>query len=216
MSLRTPSPPGPVLVVGGGNTGFQIAEELAARAARCDLSIAAPGSPYCRRNPGKDLFSCLDATGLISDAGSRLGRRMSGRDFIVGFSPRRLRRRKVSGSAAGVADAHGRTIRLSDSTSLDVGTVVWATGYRPDYSWIDIPAWYAMAKVIHRRGVTEVPGLYFLGLPWQHTRGSALLGFVKDDAQYLVQRIRGYADTAPARPAPSASAATLFRIGERA
>jgi len=40
-------------------------------------------------------------------------------------------------------------------------------------------------KVIHRRGVTEVPGLYFLGLSWQHTRGSALLGFVGDDAAYL-------------------------------
>ena len=40
-------------------------------------------------------------------------------------------------------------------------------------------------KVIHRRGVTEIPGLYFLGLSWQHTRGSALLGFVGDDAAYL-------------------------------
>jgi putative flavoprotein involved in K+ transport len=43
--------------------------------------------------------------------------------------------------------------------------------------------------VVHRRGVTEVPGLYFLGLSWQHTRGSALLGFVNDDAAYLAERI---------------------------
>ena len=42
-----------------------------------------------------------------------------------------------------------------------------------------------MGKVVHRRGVTDVPGLYFLGLSWQHTRGSALLGFVHDDAAYL-------------------------------
>ena len=42
---------------------------------------------------------------------------------------------------------------------------------------------------MHRRGVTEVPGLYFLGLSWQHTRGSALLGFVNDDAAYLADRI---------------------------
>ena len=42
---------------------------------------------------------------------------------------------------------------------------------------------------IHRRGVTDVPGLYFLGLSWQHTRGSALLGFVKDDAAHLADRI---------------------------
>ena len=44
-------------------------------------------------------------------------------------------------------------------------------------------------QVVHRRGVTEVPGLYFLGLSWQHTRGSALLGFVNDDATYLADRI---------------------------
>jgi putative flavoprotein involved in K+ transport len=42
---------------------------------------------------------------------------------------------------------------------------------------------------VHRRGVTDVPGLYFLGLSWQYTRGSALLGFVADDAAYLVDQI---------------------------
>jgi putative flavoprotein involved in K+ transport len=44
--------------------------------------------------------------------------------------------------------------------------------------------------VVHRRGVTDVPGLYFLGLSWQQTRGSALLGFVNDNAAYLADRIR--------------------------
>jgi putative flavoprotein involved in K+ transport len=44
--------------------------------------------------------------------------------------------------------------------------------------------------VAHRRGVTEVPGLYFVGLSWQHTRGSALLGFVQEDAAYVADRIR--------------------------
>jgi putative flavoprotein involved in K+ transport len=48
-------------------------------------------------------------------------------------------------------------------------------------------------QVIHRRGVTDVPGLYFLGLSWQHTRGSALLGFVDQDAAYLAGRITGHA-----------------------
>jgi putative flavoprotein involved in K+ transport len=56
-------------------------------------------------------------------------------------------------------------------------------------------------QVVHRRGMTEVPGLYFLGLSWQHTRGSALLGFVNDDAAYLADRIAtslGIAGSAPA------------------
>ena len=47
----------------------------------------------------------------------------------------------------------------------------------------------ADGRVVHRRGVTDVPGLYFLGLSWQHTRGSALLGFVADDAAYLTEQI---------------------------
>jgi putative flavoprotein involved in K+ transport len=66
---------------------------------------------------------------------------------------------------------------------------VWATGYRPDYSWLHIPGVVREGHVVHQRGVTEVPGLYFLGLSWQHTRGSALLGFVNDDAAYLADRI---------------------------
>ena len=66
---------------------------------------------------------------------------------------------------------------------------VWATGYRSDYSWISIPGVTANGRVVHRRGVTDVPGLYFLGLSWQYTRGSALLGFVADDAAYLAERI---------------------------
>ena len=67
--------------------------------------------------------------------------------------------------------------------------VIWSTGFRHDYSWIHVPGVLTDGRVVHRRGVTEVPGLYFLGLSWQHTRGSALLGFVHDDAAYLADRI---------------------------
>jgi putative flavoprotein involved in K+ transport len=55
--------------------------------------------------------------------------------------------------------------------------------------------------VVHRRGVTEVPGLYFLGLSWQHTRGSALLGFVNDDATYLANQIATGLGTGGSAPA---------------
>jgi putative flavoprotein involved in K+ transport len=70
-----------------------------------------------------------------------------------------------------------------------VGVVVWATGYRSDHAWIHIPGVVREGHVVHRRGVTDVPGLYFLGQSWQHTRGSALLGFVNDDAAYLADCI---------------------------
>jgi putative flavoprotein involved in K+ transport len=107
-----------------------------------------------------------------------------------------------------VAGADGRTVRFADGTSLDADVVIWATGYRPDYSWIHIPGVAGEGKVIHRRGVTEIPGLYFLGLSWQHTRGSALLGFVHDDAAHLADHIASQAratKAAASRPAAQRS-----------
>ena len=190
-SYRNPQalPPGPVLVVGGGNSGFQIAEELAAAGRRVDLSIATKQPVLPQRLAGKDLFWWLTRLRLLRvSTGSRLGRRMSSREFIIGSSRRRLRSKGVRFRPA-VADADGRTVRLTDGTSIDIGILVWATGYRSDYSWIDIPGVVREGRVIHRHGATEVPGLYFLGLSWQHTRGSALLGFVRDDAAYLADRI---------------------------
>ena len=192
-------PPGPVLVVGGGNSGFQIAEELATAGRQVDLSIGTKLPMLPQRLAGKDLFWWLTRLRLMRvNAGSRLGRRMSRRDFVIGSSRRRLRRAGVR-FRPGVADADGRTVRFADGTSLDVGVVIWATGYRSDYSWIDIPGVVRDGTVLHRRGVTDVPGLYFLGLSWQHTRGSALLGFVNDDAAYLAGRISQYHAAATSR-----------------
>ena len=202
-------PPGPVLVVGGGNSGFQIAEELAAAGRPVDLSIAAKAPVLPQRLAGKDLFWWLTRLGLMRvTAGSRLGRRMSAREFIIGSSRRRLKEAGVRFRPA-VAGADGRTVRFADGTTLDAGVVIWATGYRPDYSWIRIPGVTRDGQVTHRRGVTDVPGLYFLGLSWQHTRGSALLGFVHEDAAYLAGLITSHARAATAaasRPAPQGSA----------
>ena len=90
-----------------------------------------------------------------------------------------------------------------------VDAVLWATGYRPDYSWIKLPSFDQEGRLRHRRGVTDVPGLYFLGLTWQHTRGSALIGWVKDDAEYIAERIAEYQESkarSPGEPPVSAGA----------
>ena len=181
-------PDGPVLVVGGGNSGFQIAEELAA-SRQVDLSVAERAPMLPQRLAGKDLFWWLGRLGLLRvTVDSRLGRRASRREFIIGTNKRRLRKAGVRFRPR-LADAQGRTVRFADGSALDVSTVVWATGYRSDYGWVSIPGVVDNGRVVHRRGVTDIPGLYFLGLSWQHTRGSALLGFVKDDAAYLADRI---------------------------
>ena len=198
-------PAGPVLVVGGGNSGFQIAEELAAAGRRVDLSIAAKQPALPQRLAGKDLFWWLTRLRLMRvTTESRLGRRMSSRDFIIGSSRRRLRKKGVRFRAR-LTGADGRAVHFADGSTLDAGVVIWATGYRPDYSWIHIPGVAQGGQPGHRRGVTKVPGLYFLGLTWQHTRGSALLGFVNDDAAYLAGRIAAHqrvASAALAAPAP--------------
>jgi putative flavoprotein involved in K+ transport len=182
-------PEGPVLVVGGGNSGFQIAEELAATRT-VDLSIATKYPMLPQRFLGRDLFWWLTRLGLLRvTVNSRPGRRMSRRDFVIGTNRRRLERKGVRFRPR-LVDAEGRTVRFADHRLLeDVGVVVWATGYRPDYAWIHIPGVVREGHVVHRRGVAEVPGLYFLGLSWQHTRGSALLGFVADDAAWLADRV---------------------------
>ena len=189
-AYRSPEsiPDGRVLVVGGGNTGFQIADELAA-SHDVHLSIGSRQTPLPQRILGRDLFRYLDAMGLIrKTTASRIGRRMQGRDTLIGSTPRGLRRRGAQIHGRAVA-ASGQTVSFSDDTTLHVQGVVWATGFRVDHSWLDVPVFDEGGRVEHRRGVTESPGLYFLGLSWQHTRGSALLGWVKDDAQYLAQKI---------------------------
>jgi putative flavoprotein involved in K+ transport len=85
--------------------------------------------------------------------------------------------------------ASGRTVSFSDGSDVSVDAVIWATGFRLDHSWINVPIVDQDGRARHRRGVTDVAGLYFLGLPWQHTRGSALLGWVKEDAEYIAGRI---------------------------
>jgi putative flavoprotein involved in K+ transport len=107
-----------------------------------------------------------------------------------------------------VVGAGGRTITFEDGESAEYDGVVWATGFRIDHSWVDIPEVKdGRGQVRHVRGVTESPGLYMLGMTWQHTRTSALLGWVGDDATYLADRIQA-ANEAPASAEAPVAATT--------
>ena len=182
-------PEGRVLVVGGGNTGYQIAEELSATR-QVLLAIGSRQKPLPQRLLGRDLFWWLTKTGLINKTvDSRIGRRLQGRDTLIGSSPRALKRRYGVELKPRVIGASGRTVSFADGSAVEVDAVIWATGYRLDHSWIDLPVLDSSDRARHRRGVTDVPGLYFLGLTWQHTRGSALIGWVKDDAEFIAAQI---------------------------
>jgi putative flavoprotein involved in K+ transport len=213
---RTPAgiPPGPVLVVGGGNTGFQIAEELAATH-EVHLSVGTRQTPLPQRIFGRDLFTFLDKTGLMAKTvDSRLGQKLKDRDTLIGSRPRLLRREHGVVLRPRATAASGASVSFEDDTTLDVSSVIWATGFSLDHSFVQAPVFDEQRHVIHQRGVTESPGLYFLGLPWMHTRGSALLGWVKDDAEYLAERIRAFPATTATRPQPTAAAPSPNPIGE--
>ena len=185
----TQLPDGEVLVVGGGNSGFQIAEELAATR-KVSLAVGQRVPSLPQRLLGKDLFWWLSGVGFMSvSTDSRLGRKLSKRDVLIGSSARRLRRSGVA-LRRRLTSAVGRRAVFEDGSQHEIDAIIWATGYRSDFSWLDVPSIKEKdGSIIHRRGVTDEPGLFFIGLPWQHTRGSALIGFVKDDAAFIAGRI---------------------------
>jgi putative flavoprotein involved in K+ transport len=206
-AYRSPAslPDGRVLVVGGGNTGFQIAQELST-SRETHLAIGSRQTPLPQRILGRDLFWYLDAMGLLrKTTASRIGRRMSGRDTLIGSTPRGLRTRHDVELHGRAVSAAGSIVRFADQTEIDVVGVVWATGFRVDHSWVDLPIFDDGGGLVHRRGVTEAPGLYFLGLSWQHTRGSALLGWVKDDAGYIAEKVAAFRPAASSQPALATS-----------
>ncbi|WP_029048998.1 hypothetical protein [Cupriavidus sp. amp6] len=79
---------------------------------------------------------------------------------------------------------------LLDARAERVGSVIWATGYSFDFGWIELPEVFDVAGApIHSRGITDMPGLYFLGLPWLHKRKSSFLAGVGEDAAHIAAAI---------------------------
>jgi putative flavoprotein involved in K+ transport len=182
-------PHGTILVVGGGNTGFQIAKELSA-SHKVVLAIGSRQKPLPQRLLGRDLFWWLTKARILKKTvDSRLGRKLSTRDTLIGSSPRQMTKRYGVDLKPRLVDVDGSRARFEDGSELDVDAVIWATGYRPDYAWIKLAIFDEDGRLRHRRGVTEVPGLYFVGLTWQYTRGSALIGFIEDDAEFIAEKI---------------------------
>jgi putative flavoprotein involved in K+ transport len=87
---------------------------------------------------------------------------------------------------------HSKRTRMEELRSLNlrdanIRSVIWATGYRVDYKWLDLPILDANGAPVQERGVTRCPGVYFLGLHWMHTFKSGLLPYIGQDAEYLAE-----------------------------
>jgi putative flavoprotein involved in K+ transport len=195
-AYRRPSQlsPGSVLVVGAGNSGAQIALELAESGRPVVLSGPDTGS-LPRRILGRDIYDWVWPTMMRPPVDSFLGRRlMRGRLFagdpLVGMSAKSLARPGLE-RAGKTAGARGGLPLLADGRLLsDIAAVVWCTGFRPDFSWIELPVLGLDGYPRHRRGVAcGTPGLAFLGMRYQYRMSSALLGGVGQDAAYVTSRI---------------------------
>jgi putative flavoprotein involved in K+ transport len=189
---------GGVLVVGAGNSGAEIAIELA-RYHRVWLSGPDTGQEPTRAGSIPDRFFTpimwLMATRLT--VRSAAGRKL--RDYFLdpprGIPLGRVRRKDIIaagiervGRTTGLQDGHPL---IEDGRVLEVSNVIWCTGYTPDLCWIDLalPTTLRGWPIQDRGIVYSVPGLYFIGLPFLYSLSSALLGGVGRDARHIAEHI---------------------------
>jgi putative flavoprotein involved in K+ transport len=244
-AYRSPGqlPEGGVLIVGSGQSGCEIAQELIDDGREVHLSVGrCPWAP--RRHRGRELIRWMEDVGLLDDSV----------DALPSPSARVAGNVTVSGARGGCdchpllleaagAQLHGRMVGLRDGRALfaddlddtlqrgltferdlrarfdehaakagldlpphhpvswprrdrvdatelsfearGVTTIMWANGYRPGFGWVQLPIFDNLGFPRARRGVTDVPGLAFLGLPWLHTRRSPLLIGVGGDAEHV-------------------------------
>lgn len=102
-----------------------------------------------------------------------------------------------------VPDCVTNPILKLDLAEAGIGTIIWATGFVSDYSWLKVDAFDERGRPKHQRGVSAERGIYFLGLPWQSRRGSSFIWGVWHDAKHLADRIatqRKYFDYRPSSP----------------
>ena len=242
-------PPGAVLVVGTGQSGCQIAEDLHLAGRTVHLSVGtAPRT--ARRYRGRDVVAWLDEMGhyrkpvelhaagnqtrdktnhyvtgrdggrdidlrRFACEGMRLhGRLLDVRDGRLSFADdlavnldgadaaaerikdqidEHIRARGISAPTEAryqpVWQPEAGTAHEVDSQAQSIRSVVWSTGFSTDYRWLDVPVFSGRGYPNHARGLTAVPGVYFLGLPWLHTWGSGRFAGLADDARYLAGQI---------------------------
>ena len=188
-------PDGPVLVVGAGNSGAQIALELA-RHRKVWLAGRDTGH-MPRRLLGRDVFDWIWPVLRHATLDTRVGRRMRARahwgDALIGIPERTLRDAGVErvGRVGEVRDG----LPVCGERAMEPTVVIWCTGFRPDYSWIDLPIFGTDGYPRHVRGVVaDAPGLFFLGLRFQHRLNSSLIGGVGEDAAFIAARVIEHAN----------------------
>lgn len=185
-------PQGKVLVVGGGNSGMQIAVELA-KTHEVTVSISHPLTFLPLQLFGKSIFNLLEKMGLLyAEINTKRGRWFQKRkDPIFGFEGKKLIRNGAIKLQEKVVSASGNNIMFQNGDIYSAESVIWSTGFVQNYNWIEIEqAVNEKGFPNHIKGISPVKGLYYIGLPWQSQRGSALICGVGKDAAYVLSEIK--------------------------
>ncbi|MEU2065085.1 NAD(P)/FAD-dependent oxidoreductase [Streptomyces sp. NPDC013455] len=174
-------PPGTVVIVGDGNSGRQVAVELA-DSHTVVLSCGGSVSPQLPQTVvGRDMFWWMSAIGVMS-----LPVDMRAPDPIVGDRVPELVADGRIRTVGRITAAEGTELLTADGERVKASAVIWATGYHTDWSWLDPAMLDEAGQPRHTAGVGALPGSYYLGLYRMRTRGSALIGFVGRDAERIV------------------------------
>jgi putative flavoprotein involved in K+ transport len=254
-------PPGAVLVVGGAQSGIQIAEDLLHAGRKVFLSTSLVGR-IPRWYRGRDIFDWVIATKFydikaeeiadpkmldlrpphVSGTGNGkeslslqslakkgaviLGKMFDADDHHAFFHPNAVEHVKFADEFSDKikklideyilnnnlqappphddeADIPDKDASCASSiTSLDfrknnISTVIWASGFHVDYSYIKLPVFDETGKLKHRNGIPDFPGLYFLGYPWLRSRKSPILFGIIEDAEFVAQNILEYSRIIP-------------------
>lgn len=189
--------PGPVLVVGMGNSGADIAHELADSHPTMIAGSPTAAIPFrleswFGRNIGSRLvkFAMLKVLTTSTPLGRKARPKMlEGSAPLVRIRPKELAKAGVDrvGRIVGVRDGKPVT---DDGRVLDVANVVWCTGFHGGFSWIDLPVFDDAGRPRHHRGVVaDSPGLYFVGLFFLHAVWSETIPGVQPDARHVVRHL---------------------------
>jgi len=192
-------PPGDVLVVGAGNSGALLAVELARSATERPREVYVSANTSLDFKPlfllGKSIFWWGEKTGLLNLSGeSWLGRFLKEKpQGIYCDDLKQLLRKKKVKVVPAIHQFEGPQVIFQNGFRKAFRTILWATGYRSDYGWIDIPgALEENGLPRHREGISPIEGLYFMGLVWQRSSTSALIQGAAKDAAFIGRHMMSF------------------------
>ena len=197
-----------MLVVGAANSGAEIALEVSATHPTW-LSGPHPGNEPTRAGRLDWLltppfwFFISRVVSVTNPIGRRLRPRLLRTTLPLGrVRPKDLNAAGVMRLPRTISLQDGRPV-MDDGQIVDVANIVWCTGYRSAFNWVEFDVFDQEGRPVHNRGVTAEPGLYFVGLFFLSSAASSLVGGVSRDASYIARHIAARPSTGSGRTSPS-------------